>query len=307
MVEASTVMKIMMYVNMIFFVGMTTFPGPFADGYKMDFSCPARPARGAPPCDEKKNTALLWFAFNLFGIQLGSLAGMAGALARDGVSKKAQSAFLFVTMISYPFLTISDLIATTTDDFTNSGTPKEGIYFNTVLFSALTVAIYLAWQGTGGYVPDVNKLVPTGRFSTCVIINLVNGLFFALPLMLFRDQFLEMFGMNEPLTNMGANKWIVMLIFGNIGKVLFWNCVAMLVVATAEGGDKGDDTQYRLIRVTSIFNMFYLGSFSKDVIVNNFTGFADPMRTMTFVQMFAVTYYTMNTWAGAGFTLKKKM
>ena len=230
-------MKIMMYVNMIFFVGMTTFPGPFADGYKMDFSCPARPARGAPPCDEKKNTALLWFAFNLFGIQLGSLAGMAGALARDGVSKKAQSAFLFVTMISYPFLTISDLIATTTDDFTNSGTPKEGIYFNTVLFSALTVAIYLAWQGTGGYVPDVNKLVPTGRFST-VIINLVNGSSSRSHSCCSRDQFLEMFGMNEPLTNMGANKWIVMLIFGNIGKVLFWNCVAMLVVPR-RGRDKG--------------------------------------------------------------------
>ena len=306
MVEASTVLKVMMYLNMIFFIGMTTFPGPFAEGYKLDFSCPARPARGSPPCDESKNKALIYFAFNLFGIQLGAFGAMCGALAREGVSKKAQSALLFVSLFSYPFIVISDLYATTGDDWNNSGTPKEGIYFNTVLFASLTIAAYLAWEGSGAVVPDVNKLVPTGRFSKAMILNILNSTFFSLPLMFFRQEFLEMYGLGPALTGMGANKWILMLIMGNTGKIIFWNTIALIAICSAEGGDKGDETQYRLLRAISVMYMFYMGSFSKDYIVNLFTGWPDPMRTMNFMQTFAVTFYTMNTWANAGFTLSKK-
>ena len=303
MVEASTLLKVIMYLNMIFFIGMTTFPAPFTEGYKMDLGCPARPARGTPPCDENKNKALMYFALNLFGIQLGSFGAMCGAMARDGVSKKAQSALLFVTLFSYPFMIISDLYATTTDDW---NAPKDGIYFNTVLFTSLTIAAYFAWDGSGAVVPDVNKIVPTGRFSKPIILNVVNQAFFAIPLMFFRQDFLEMYGIGPAMEGLGGNKWLLMLLFGNIGKVIFWNTIAMLAICAAEGGDKGDETQYRLLRASSVMYMFYMGSFSKDYIVNLFTGWPDPMRTMSFVQSFAVTYYTMNTWAGAGFTLSKK-
>ena len=51
--------------------------------------------------------------------------------------------------------------------------------------------------------------------------------------------------------------------------------------------------------------MFYLGSFSKDTIVQMLTGVDDTMRLMTFTQSFAVTFYQVNTWAGAKFTLTK--
>ena len=305
MVEASTVLKVMMYLNTIFFIGMTTFPGPFAEGYKLDFSCPARPARGSPPCDESKNKALIYFAFNLFGIQLGVFGAMCGAMAREGVSKKAQSALLFVSLFSYPFIVISDLYATTGEDWNNSGTPKEGIYFNTVLFASLTIAAYLAWEGSGAVVPDVNKLVPTGRFSKAMILNILNSAFFSLPLMFFRQEFLEMYGLGPALTGMGANKWILMLIMGNTGKIIFWNTIATIAICSAEGGDKGDETQYRLLRAISVMYMFYMGSFSKDAVVNLAIDYENPGFAFMWFLNLAIFFYTADAWGKAAFTLKK--
>ena len=52
--------------------------------------------------------------------------------------------------------------------------------------------------------------------------------------------------------------------------------------------------------------VFFLGSFSKDSIVNLTTGWAEDMRTPTFVQNFVVTYYVLNCWASADFKLKAK-
>ncbi len=52
--------------------------------------------------------------------------------------------------------------------------------------------------------------------------------------------------------------------------------------------------------------MFFLGSFSKDAVVQLVTGWPDDMRTATFVQNFAVTFFVMNAWTQADFKLTTK-
>ena len=51
--------------------------------------------------------------------------------------------------------------------------------------------------------------------------------------------------------------------------------------------------------------MFYLGVFSKDAVYNLVSSVEDPMRPITFLQSFIVTYYMINSWSTAPYTLKK--
>lgn len=47
------------------------------------------------------------------------------------------------------------------------------------------------------------------------------------------------------------------------------------------------------------------GLCAQDCIINVLNGATDPMRTMTVLQSFIVTYWQINAWAGAPYTLKK--
>ena len=52
--------------------------------------------------------------------------------------------------------------------------------------------------------------------------------------------------------------------------------------------------------------LFFLGAYSKDAVINLLLGHTDPMRVIAFLQIFGVTYYQANAWAGAAFTLTKQ-
>ena len=91
---------------------------------------------------------------------------------------------------------------------------------------------------------------------------------------------------------------------GNLGKVMLTN--TLIIWGTCAASPFDDELKYRIIRAASIMMVFFLGSFSKDSIVNLTTGWAEDMRTPTFVQNFVVTYYVLNCWASADFKLKAK-
>ena len=90
-------------------------------------------------------------------------------------------------------------------------------------------------------------------------------------------------------------------VFGNIGKMCLIN-VAMTACVAQAGGE---DAQYRLLRGGTHAQMFSLGMFGKDAIVNMLIGFEDPMRLFVFATSFAIMFYQINVWAGAPYKLDK--
>ena len=98
-----------------------------------------------------------------------------------------------------------------------------------------------------------------------------------------------------------AVNFLCTLVFGNIGKMCLLN-VAMTNLVSQAGGE---DAQYRLLRGGTHAQMFSLGMFGKDAIVNMLIGFEDPMRLFVFATSFAILFYQINVWAGAPYKLDK--
>ena len=302
MSTAIQALKALQYVFMLFFIGMTTFPAEMMDGYQMDFSCP-KYKKGQPACDQQKNMAAIFGIMAIFGVQMGAFSVTMGAMARDTVSKKAQSVACFMGMCSLLYFNVNDFIYTLSSDWPGT-MPKEGVYFNMVLFAGLAALCYMGWTSTGSVTPNLSRMIPEGRFGKELLAGCLNLAFFGIPLVFFRSSFIDMYpAAAEPMKALTPPlKWFSMWMFGNLGKMILVNILTTFAICSVE---KNDDTQYRLLRGSSLIYMFYLGSFSKDTIVQMLTGVDDTMRLMTFTQSFAVTYYQLNTWAGAKFTLTK--
>jgi len=82
-------------------------------------------------------------------------------------------------------------------------------------------------------------------------------------------------------------------------KCILVNIASLLSIASV-----GDETvAYRLLRVVSLANVFYLGMFSREGVLAVATGWPSPMRLSTFVQCFGTTYYCCASFAGMPFTL----
>ena len=74
-------------------------------------------------------------------------------------------------------------------------------------------------------------------------------------------------------------------------------------IRVASVGD--EDAQYRMLRAGSVGYMFYLGAFSKDVLVNLAIDYENPGHAFMWFLNLAIFYYTSNAWAKAPYTLKK--
>lgn len=303
MVAPSTALKATQFTFMAFFFGMCFFPGEMLAGYKLDLSCPPY-SRRAPACDEKKNIGFLWFIMSLMGVQMMSMVANCSSMARDGVAVKAQSVMCFMNVLALLFFVANDFVYVFSADYPASF-PKEGVYVNLVLFGTLATLNYLAWQQSGGAMPKLGSIIPKGRFAAPFIAGGVNLLFFGLPLCFFRSQFIEMYDVaNDAYKALTPDlKFFAMWMFGNVGKFILLNVSTSFAVVSAEPGK--EDTIYRLLRSGSIVYSFYLGAMSKDCIINLLNGAVDPMRTMTVIQSFVVTYWQIKSWGDAAYTLKK--
>lgn len=314
MVTATTALKVMQYLNMAFFIGMTMFPGPFLDGYKMKFEEPAKKEGFSMPWDSKpaapafsNSVAILYQMFNIMGIQLGVGAVICGAMSRPGVSKESQAVTALGAGTSFLVMAFNDATYAFSSTWPES-IPKDGLYANFVLFGILFVLCFLGWKSSGSPLPTMAKMMPTGRFGVPLAVYLGANMFYVLGcgLPFFREGMTEMFLPGQAATMTDDVKFMFYLIIGNIGKIMFNNTLIVLAaIGAAPTADAKEDVMYRLCRATSLMMMFFLGSFSKDSIVAMTTGWSEDMRVPTFVQNFAVAFYMVNAWTAADFTLVK--
>jgi len=308
MVSASTGLKIFQYFGLLMGILMTTFPETLLGIYSMDFfDCPAGKggwgAKPAAACDATQNKAIAFNCFNGFGVQLMLNGMLFGMLGRDGVNKKAQSVALLVNAVVYACFIVSDFIATLSPDWPEA-MPKEGPYTNFVMWTGFIVVALLGWKESGQVTPNFDKMMPSGRFGKPFLAGCVNLLLFGVPLVFFRSGMVAQFGWEDLMAGVTKHvDFFIMVILGNMGKMMLANVATMLAVASVA---PEDETIYRLIRVASMNGVFMLGTFSKDAVINVLLSHNDPMRVVAFLQIFGVTYYQLNSWAGAAFTLTKQ-
>jgi hypothetical protein len=306
MVSATTGLKIFQGFGLLMGIMMTTFPEALLGIYGMDFfDCPAvsRFGKAPAPCDATKNKAIALNCFNGFGVQIMLNGMLFGMLARDGVNKKAQSVALLVNAGVYALFIVSDFISTLSPDWPEA-MPKEGPYTNFVMWTGFIVVALLGWKDSGQVTPNFEKMMPSGRFGNPLLAGCVNLLTFGVPLVFFRSAMVAQFGWEDLMAGMPKQvDFFIMVVLGNMGKMMLANVATMLAVASVA---PDDETAYRVIRVASSNGLFFLGSFSKDAVINLLLGHTDPMRVVAFVQIFGVTYYQANAWAGAAFTLTKQ-
>jgi hypothetical protein len=304
MVSADVALKASMYFWMMMFIGMTTFPDKFMAAYSDNFwDCPKKPVKGAPKCDTLMMKTFVCSIFGLAGVQMLIFISACSAMSRPAVSQAAKSAACLVTMIFNALFAVSDLYQTTKADWPTDEIPKEGMYVNMVIWLALAGLAYSGWKEAGEFKPKLDGIVPSGRFGLPLAIGSANLLFYAIPLVLFADTFVkDGFGRGDMMAGFTpAVNFLLSFVFGNIGKMCLIN-VAMTACVAQAGGE---DAQYRLLRGGTHAQMFSLGMFGKDAIVNMLIGFEDPMRLFVFATSFAIMFYQINVWAGAPYKLDK--
>ena len=290
MVSATTALKANQYFWMLMFIMMTTFPEKLGDAYSMDFyDCPAKPARGAPKCDSTSMKAFIFGVFSIFGIQIGFLSVLCGALSRDSVSKKAKSVTCLCVMVGLILFILRDGSRTFDAEWPADKMPKDGVYANAVIWSVLAGLCYSGWQDSGAVKPNTSALVPSGKFGLPIIVGLVNWLFYALPLTFMADKFVkEGFGREEldggftPAVN-----FLLAQLFKNIGLVCLWN--VCIIAASARSTRR---TPVRILRATSM-SACSTWAPSRGGVIGLLTGFDDPMR-LFFATNFAVLFYQTN-------------
>ena len=161
----------MQYFQMLLFIGMTTFPGPMLDGYKLNFAGPAK----SKACFNSAQT-VLYSVFNVFGCNIGVSTVLAGAMSREGVSQsnsRAQSVACLVIAMQYLGFMISDGSYAASPEWP-AGTPKDGVYANFVVWSVLILLLLSAWRSSGAVKPNFDRLMPV----RCAIEMLLSMLFF---------------------------------------------------------------------------------------------------------------------------------
>ena len=306
MVTAIQALKANQYFCLMVFIGMTTFPEKLGEAYSMDFySCPSKTPKGAAKCDATMMKAFLFGVFSIFGIQIGMTSILCGVMARDAVSKKAQSVTCLVVMIFWALFIVNDGLWSMKEEYPAAQMPKDGIYMNFLIWSILATLCYLGWKDSGSVVPKMDaSLIPSGKFGLPIIVGCVNLLFYAIPLITMAEKFVkDGFGREELMAGFTQPvNFLLMQLFKNIGLVCLWNVCIIVAICSV---DK-DDAAYRVLRGTSMIGMFNLGAFSKDAVVGLLTGFDDPMRAFVFVTNFGVLFYQANVWGAQPFKLEAR-
>lgn len=214
--------------------------------------------------------------------------------------KKVRSVGCLIMGVEWAFFALSDGYALMTGAF--DGAMKDGtgpIVANLVLFSVMAFVLLLGWKESGSVTPKLGEMVPKGRCKTPLLVALVNNAFFGLGLALFTRAFMEMYipGILDALPGpgkRGAGEAIsiplMIVMMGNAGKTILFGSFATLAVCSI--GD--EDASYKLLRGQAMHSMFYLGTFAREGVIAAAAGWPQPMRTASFFQCFAATFYMVN-------------
>ena len=306
MVSPSTALKAQSTLGMMFWMGMTAFPEALMPA---GFDCP-KAARGAAPCSVTNQKVVLFNMFSLFGIQKLFWSIISAALARDAVSSKTQSVACFSSLCIWIFLFVNDLVVLFNPEWPEE-MPKEGaegartvLYGSLVMWAGFGALLYSAWKESGSVMPSTDVktlLLPSGPLGTGITLIIVNNLLWGLPMCLLRQPMLDGFARGFMDGFSPLIKKMTFSFMGQAGKMILSNAFFHATIASV--GD--EDAQYRMLRAGSVAYMFYLGSFSKDVLVGLAIDYENPGHAFMWFLDMAIFYYTSNAWAKAPYTLKK--
>jgi hypothetical protein len=302
MVSASTALNATQYLTMMFFIGTNFFPDQMMSGYGMDFlSCPAA-KRGAPKCDPTSMKSFLFGVMNIFGIQMMLVAGVAAAMKRENVPKKAQSIACLVVTGVYAINVLDTILRL----FVLSGWPAEidkgGMYFNIALFGGMSYLMYTGWVDSGSAKPDLSavKDISNSKFGKPILAGIALLAFYGIPCVLAGDAFVEWFGRGDQMAGFTPPVLFMLswMFFGVGMQCLF--SIALQLSLTSMGND---EVSYKVLRASAFIWMYAFGSSSKDHIIDLLESFDDPMRVFQFVTNFAVVFYQLNSMASAKYKL----
>ena len=303
MVSPSTALRAQAALCAAFWMGMTAFPAKLTSAYALDFfDCP-KAGRGAAPCSVTNQKIMAFQCFSLFGIQILFWGIVSIALARPTVSEKAQSVACFSATCIWIFFLVNDFLSLMDPEWPEE-LPKEAQYGNLVMWAGFAALMYSAWKESGSVMPSTDVktlLLPSGQFGKALTLIIVNNLIWGLPMCLLRQPMLDGFARGFMDGFSPLIKKMVFSFMGQAGKMMVCNALNMAAIASV--GD--EDAQYRLLRATSLGYMFYMGSFSKDSIVNLAIDYENPGFAFMWFLNLAIFWYTGDAWGKAAFTLKK--
>lgn len=303
MVSPSTALRAQAALCAAFWMGMTAFPAKLTSAYALDFfDCP-KAGRGAAPCSVTNQKVMTYQCFSLFGIQILFWGIVSIALARPTVSEKAQSVACFSATCIWIFFLVNDFLSLMDPEWPEE-LPKEAQYGNLVMWAGFAALMYSAWKESGSVMPSTDVktlLLPSGQFGTAITLIIVNNLLWGVPICLLRQPFMDGF-MGSFMDGFSPLiKKLTFAMLGQAGKMMVANAFYTATIASV--GD--EDAQYRMLRAGSVGYMFYLGAFSKDVLVNLAIDYENPGHAFMWFLNLAIFYYTSNAWAKAPYTLKK--
>jgi len=297
-VTAYGALKTSQLVLTAFTIGMNFFPDKLMEGYK------------AETFTGTADTAFKFF-LGIFGLVQLLLAMMTSAATRDGVSKSVKSVTCLCSAVIYFFFAVSDS-SYAFRGICPTAMPVESIYGNCAFMLVMGLICIAGWQESGSVMPNRDAMMPKGRAKKALTAGLVNFSFFAIGCTFFAEPFVDMYipGVMETLPGAIGTKRapvgpldgpvpIIMLFIGNIGKMMFLAIGTTLAIASV--GD--EDTTFRLLRVYVLHGMFYMGAFAREGMVASASGWPQPMRTISFVQSGAVTYYMIETFINMPYKL----
>ena len=303
MVSPSTALRAQAALCAAFWMGMTAFPAKLTSAYALDFfDCP-KAGRGAAPCSVTNQKIMAFQCFSLFGIQILFWGIVSIALARPTVSEKAQSVACFSATCIWIFFLVNDFLSLMDPEWPEE-LPKEAQYGNLVMWAGFAALMYSAWKESGSVMPSTDVktlLLPSGQFGTAITVLIGVNLMWGLPVCFLRQAFIDSFTQGFMDGFSPLIKKLVFAMMGQFGKMMLCNAFNLATIASV--GD--EDAQYRMLRAISVAYMFYLGSFSKDVLVGLAIDYENPGHAFMWFLDMAIFYYTSNAWAKAPYTLKK--
>ena len=271
MVAAKTALRIQTVPGFMFGIGMTFFPTVFLGAYG-----------GAIP-EGTTSEIMAMFALGLLGLQAlqSSMAGT--AFSRKAVSERAAG-----LVCLYSGLLWFAILATDTKYLAMRKYPEmlpaAKLVPNYLINVAMIWVCVSGWRASGSPMPNVGT--PKGILATPILVQGVNLGFFAAGLTFATQPFGDMYFPGQQAKVAPAQLELIHHIFMVAGVFMFCN------IAMAWGASGVDaDANYRILRTGIYGAMIYLGQFAREGMAMRIAGWDVPMYPMTFVQVFAVTFY----------------
>lgn len=290
-------LKASQFMLMAFSVGMCFFPWKFMEGYNTKaFAGEAK--------------TMMEFIMGIFGMTLLALSIVCASVARSE-SKAARSVGCLCMGATWAYFAANDFYLLQTGVFDAVVTDTGPIIGNLVLFVVFAGVSFAGWKESGSATPKFDKMVPKGRPKNAMLAGAINNAFFGIGLTFATRAFMEMYmpGLLDRLPGPGKRGageavCIPMLVamMGNAGKTIL--CATVSTLAICSVGD--EDVSYKQLRGWSLHAMFCLGSFAREGILVAAADWPMPMRAVSFLQLFPVSFYMVNSAMGIPYSLKMK-